>query len=418
MRIKNFLAVFLFLLFSVLPCCAQEYSRLYLVKNAQKENLDNFTQMFLREYKYNFSQNDGYLIKPLEEKNSASLSQVILIKQTGSDCYFYYLAGDDTNDISEKLLKRFKAGGLKTKRIKNAELLNVFHQDAMLVKSNTLMKTTRQSFSSKNNTPVKYDFSDEAQAAFDAQMSKYQGIKTKGRQTVSENKNVHPDSQSTQNSDSQKSKPQNIRITNPQITVPQVTETDVFNNTPSTLNGRVVHIPKGEQIIAVLQSAISSESVAKNDSISATLANDWRYSGVLIAPAGSILYGTATEAKKAGYAYGNGEIKITFKELLTQDGQRIQLPSNNVTLATGVNRGVKIAANVIGGAILGVASGALYTLISGGDIATGLAVGAGIGGAGGALTAATRKGQNVEIPSGTNFEIKFTEAMTVSPAYQ
>lgn len=399
--------------FAILPCSAQEYSRLYLVKNAQKENLDNFTQMYLREYKYDFSQNDGYLVKTPESKDSASLSKVILIKQTGSDCYFYYLASDDNTDISEKLIKRFKVSGLKTKRVRNNELINVFYQDAMLLKSNTLMKTAHQSVFQNNNTPVKYDFSDEAQAAFDAQMSKYQGIKTKGRQAVSENKNVLPDNQSTE-----VSKPQNTKITNPQITLPEFTETDVFNNTPSTLKGRVVHIPKGEQINAVLQSAISSESLAKNDSISATLANDWRYNGIMIAPAGSILYGTATDTKKAGYAYGNGEIQITFKELLTLDGQRIQLPVNTVKLSTGINRTVKIAANVIGGAILGVASGALYALISGGDIATGLAVGAGVGGAGGALSAAAHKGQNVEIPSGTNFQIKLTESMNVAPAYQ
>lgn len=414
MNIRHLISLLLFLFFCTLPCSAQEFSRLYLVKNSQKSNLDNFVQMYLREYKYDFTNTDGYVIKPTQNSNTDLSSSVILIKQTGADCYFYYLSNNEDDDLTKILFKRIKVSGLKMKKIKNDELLKVFHQDAMLTKTNTLQREAQKTSSNGKKSNIKYDFSDEAQAQFDSNMSKYQGLKTQGRKTISENKNVRFDvpSEGSQNSGNQTAPSMPA-----QINIPEIKEIDVFNNTPSALKGRVVLIPKGEQINAVLQSSISSASVSQNDTISATLTNDWIYNGVLLAPAGSILYGTATEAKKAGYAYGNGEIQITFREMMTLDGQRIQLGSNSVKLTSGVSRSVKIASRVIGGAILGVASGALYALISGGDIATGLAVGAGVGGAGGALNAATQKGQEIDIPSGTNFEIKFTDSMNVSPAY-
>ena len=62
------------------------------------------------------------------------------------------------------------------------------------------------------------------------------------------------------------------------------------------------------------------------------LDDDWIYNNVLIAPAGSILYGKVTDSQKAGYAYGNGEIEITFNELLTTEGQKFNLAANKVKL--------------------------------------------------------------------------------------
>ena len=184
-----------------------------------------------------------------------------------------------------------------------------------------------------------------------------------------------------------------------------------------SLHGKIVQIAKGSILNATLQSAINSQSVAKNDVITAMLEQDWFYAGSLIAPAGSVLYGQVVDAQKAGYAFGNGEIEITFTELLTMDGQKINLGANKVKFASNINRPVKVASQVVTGAVLGVATSALYALISGGDVSRGVAIGASVGGAGGLVRAGLQKGQDVEIPMGTRLQIKFTESINVSPLY-
>ena len=137
----------------------------------------------------------------------------------------------------------------------------------------------------------------------------------------------------------------------------------------------------------------------------------------MIAPIGSILYGQVVDSQKAGYAFGNGEIEITFTELLTTNGEKINLSANKVNFSSEINRTVKISSKVITGALLGTATSVVYALISGGNISKSIAVGAGIGGAGGLINAGLQKGQDIEIPLGTRLQIKFTEVINVNPKY-
>ena len=375
---------------------------MYLVKNSQKENLDNFTKAYLEENKYKYSVDYGYYVW---DKVESGLYYVFLIKQVGEDSYFYYLSNNE-EELFKNLFKRIKSSGLKLKKIRNDELKSVFHQDAILIKSNMKKNIEISVKQSKSDTKTKYDFSDEAQAKFDAQEGKYEGLKVKKRKTISENKNVTMDNEATIFQPQEQNEIRTIQ-----------SNVDSFQIPFSELKGRVVHIPKGTIIESVLQSAISSQSVLENDIITAVFEQDWMYDGALIAPAGSILYGKVIDAQKAGYAYGNGLIKIKFTEVLTMDGQRFTLSDNIVELSTGINRSVKVTSRVIGGAIMGVMAGTLYALISGGDVASGVAWGASVGGAGGAVNATLQKGQDVEIPTGTRLQIKLVEPMSVTPIY-
>ena len=98
---------------------------------------------------------------------------------------------------------------------------------------------------------------------------------------------------------------------------------------------------------------------------------------------------------------------------MTPDGQKINLSTNTVMLKVDANRVLKITGNILSGAVMGLLTGTLYTLISGGNIAKGLAIGAAAGAAGGSLFAVVRTGQNVEIPEGTKLHIRLTKPMTV-----
>ena len=243
-----------------------------------------------------------------------------------------------------------------------------------------------------------YDFSDEAQAEFERQESiKKEQLQ---KQDIQELKKDHK-LEKAKRKDTEKN-----RI---------YKEQDLVIPEQPTYKGTVLTVPKGAELEAVLQSSISSGSLANNDVIAATLSKDWEYKGTLIAPQGSVLYGKASDIKKAGYAYSNGKLAISFDELLTPNGDRIRLTSNKVFVAVEGNRALKIATSTVIGAVGGVVAGALWTLMSGGNVAHGIAVGSAIGASGGLINAGLQKGENAEIPAGTVINVRLIQSVEVVP---
>ena len=289
-------------------------------------------------------------------------------------------------------------------------------------------KSTKQV--QKPQTTV-YDFSDEAQAAFNAQQNVQMQInqpvhnptieKTKNRKVKNNNGQSRTTAQNILNNQANTSS-QSVDVFHPssnlaETQISKVVHATTAAQTSSLIKGSVVYVPEGSSFMAVLQSSISSASLAKNDTIAAVLQNDWYSNGVLIAPLGSIVYGKAIETEKAGLAYGNGSLSISFNEILTPNGEQLMLTSNIVTVQVESQRVKKISAKVVGGAVMGAVAGTLWALITGGDIADGLAVGAGIGGIGGTISAVTKKGEDAEIPAGTGINVRLTKPMN-APSYQ
>lgn len=242
-----------------------------------------------------------------------------------------------------------------------------------------------------------YDFSDEAQAEFEK------------REAIEKTKLQNEDAKVIKNEPKlQKAKRKEV--------VPQTYQPrEIYNPMPKTMHGTVMTVPKGESFEAVLQSSISSESLTNEDTIAATLSTDWHYNGVLIAPQGSVVYGRATDIKKAGYAYANGQLAMTFDEILTPTGDRIRLTSNKVYIEVKDKRGLKIAGNVAIGAVSGLVTGVLYSLISGGDVVGGLAIGSAVGAAGGMVSAVAHKGENAEVPAGTVIIVRLVQPVEIVP---
>lgn len=242
-----------------------------------------------------------------------------------------------------------------------------------------------------------YDFSDEAQAEFDRKET-LEKIKLQ-ENTKNEIKKDYK---------LKKAKKQEIKTNTYNEQEIQVPNQTVYK-------GKILTIPKGCEINAILQSSISSDSLANNDIIAATLSQDWIYNGTLIAPQGSVLYGKASDIKKAGFAYANGQLAISFDELLTPNGDRIRLTSNKVFIQVEGNRALKIATHAVIGAVSGVVTGALWTLLSRGDVAHGIAVGSAVGAAGGLISAGFQKGENAQIPAGTTLTVRLIQAVEVVP---
>ena len=186
--------------------------------------------------------------------------------------------------------------------------------------------------------------------------------------------------------------------------------------------GRVVVVPAGAQIPATVNFSLSSETVTENQTVSFVLPQAFYYDNVLIAPAGSTVYGVVTLAKKAGHAGRNAELKILFNNIVTPEGKQIQISGCIYTEdGSGVLRSGDVATttlNYVKNATIGAATGAIMGVIMGplsdGSVGQGAIYGTAIGGGLGVGKALWDKGKEVEIKAGDRVNIILNMPVTVN----
>lgn len=262
---------------------------------------------------------------------------------------------------------------------------------------------------------VQYDFSDEAQLEFNKNENIYQPLnnnvqtdlntypehkfkRTKGKKHAEEVQEVHLDAP----------------VERPQIQVPKY-------DPNAALQGRVVYVPQGTTFNVQLQSGISSGSLDENDKLTAVLPENWIYNGNLIAPAGSLVYGTATDTTPAGYAYGSGAMEIVFDRIMTPDGQVYNINAEKIRFENESERGKNMTRDVLVGAGIGILAGLLFTALGasayGGsrDYGQAMLLYGAAGAAGGGIKGAVSRGDDVIIDADTVLQLKLTEPLQVIP---
>lgn len=182
------------------------------------------------------------------------------------------------------------------------------------------------------------------------------------------------------------------------------------------LYGSVVAVPKGTSFTVTFDAGISSGSMDKNDRLTARLTNDWIYNGTLLAPAGSIVYGSATSAKSAGLAYGSGAMEITFNQILTPNGNMINILAEKIQMEAKSERAKKMTRDILIGTATSLLIGAAFTALGGGDDwGRNMLIYGGLGAAGGGIRGAMQRGSDIEIPDGTTVEIILSNPVNISP---
>ena len=114
----------------------------------------------------------------------------------------------------------------------------------------------------------------------------------------------------------------------------------------------VVNIPKNQQFEAILQTSINSNEIRNGDIVSAIVRDDWVYDGVVVAPAGSVIYGNVVKFKRSGGFWRNGKFTIQFNEIVTPNGI-LYITTDEITIKQGRMRWLKVFAKFVSGAILG-----------------------------------------------------------------
>lgn len=176
-----------------------------------------------------------------------------------------------------------------------------------------------------------------------------------------------------------------------------------------TRKENIVTIPEKVPINLRLNSKLSSDSVNSSEKVTVQLSKDWNYKRKLIVPEGSIVIGQIYIVKKPDNFEQDGKIGINFYEIQRPDGSTIVIKTKPLEFKVARNRWKNVLSSF--GAILMstpmiIATGGIGAIYLASMLCTGSLV-----------EMSGRKGQNVEIASGTEFRIQTSETFEVD-AYQ
>ncbi len=198
-------------------------------------------------------------------------------------------------------------------------------------------------------------------------------------------------------------------FTPPQTSKKQEEQQNVYS-------GYVARVESGTKIQCYLQNAINTATAAKGDNIIAVISSDLTYNGNVVAPQGSLIYGSLTTARPATYGSRNGRVVISFNKIVTPENKVYNIEAETIDFTVSndgkLRETVKSAA---GTAIAGALTGLLFALIAGSDhVARSVLIGAGAGAASSAVYSTAERGVDAEIPSFTEIELTLTQPFTFS----
>lgn len=179
---------------------------------------------------------------------------------------------------------------------------------------------------------------------------------------------------------------------------------------PKVLHGTVKKVGKGSAMDIYLQHAINTATASEGDNVIAVLKNSWVADSYMIAPQGSLLYGTLSKAEHAKMGMRNGYVQIDFNKLVTPDGKTYDLVTQKIDFEV-TNEGkvkssiTKVATATAVGAVVGL----LWALLTGDSGGAGAAIGAGVAGGVALVSAVAAKGVDAEIPSYTELQVVVDE---------
>jgi hypothetical protein len=155
-------------------------------------------------------------------------------------------------------------------------------------------------------------------------------------------------------------------------------------------------LPVGTDLSVRLENSLSSRTARVEDRFEATVARPVYVDGRIVVPDGSRVQGTVTEVQRAERPARGGRLNLAFNRLILDDGTTVDLSARLVQVKENFGSGGTAKKGAIGAAVGGV----LGSILGG---TKGAVVGAVLGGAGGAVSSS---GDDVELPSGTVFDLE------------
>jgi hypothetical protein len=169
-----------------------------------------------------------------------------------------------------------------------------------------------------------------------------------------------------------------------------------------------ITVPAGTRILIRTIDPIDSSKQKTGYRFTATLETDLQAEDTVVAPRGTTVYGRLAQASSAGKMSGSSQLTLELTDIVI-DGAATPLLTSTYTVK-GKGEGKKTAGKVIGGAGLG----ALIGGIAGGG--AGAAIGVLAGAAGGTAVAASKKGEQLQIPSESLLEFRLEQPVSLPVA--
>jgi hypothetical protein len=162
-----------------------------------------------------------------------------------------------------------------------------------------------------------------------------------------------------------------------------------------------INIPAGTRILIRMIDSIDSTKQKAGYRFTASLETNLQVDNLVVAPRGTTVYGRLTSAESAGRMSGSSELTLELTDIVI-NGTAYPLLTSTYEVK-GQGEGKKTARKVVGGAGLG----ALIGGIAGGGKGAGIGALAGAGA--GTAVAASKKGQQLTIPSETLLEFRLQQ---------
>jgi hypothetical protein len=166
-------------------------------------------------------------------------------------------------------------------------------------------------------------------------------------------------------------------------------------------SSEMVTVPAGTRILVRTVDPVDSSKQKAGYRFTATLEANLQAYDVTVAPKGTTLYGLLTQASSSGRFKGSSELGLELTDIVI-NGTPYPLLTSTYEVK-GKGEGGKTAKKVLGGAGLG----ALIGGIAGGGKGAGIGVLAGAGA--GTAVAATKKGEQVSVPSESLLEFRLEQ---------
>jgi len=162
-----------------------------------------------------------------------------------------------------------------------------------------------------------------------------------------------------------------------------------------------ISVPAGTRILIRTIDSIDSTKQQTGSRFTASLETNLQVDNIIVAPRGSRIYGRLAAVESAGRMSGSSQLTLELTDIMI-NGTAYPLLTSTYEIK-GQGEGKKTTRKVIGGAGLG----ALIGGVAGGG--KGAAIGAVAGGATGTAVAASKKGQQLSIPSETLLEFRLQQ---------
>jgi hypothetical protein len=162
-----------------------------------------------------------------------------------------------------------------------------------------------------------------------------------------------------------------------------------------------IYVPAGTRILIRTIDSIDSTKQKTGDRFTASLETNLVVDNIVVAPRGTKVYGRLVSAESAGRMKGSSELTLELTDIVIR-GTAYPLLTSTYEIK-GKGEGGNTAKKVIGGAGLG----ALIGGIAGGG--KGAGIGALVGGGAGTAVAASKKGQQLSIPSESLLEFRLQQ---------